>query len=563
MWNEVFREHQNLSPHCKGNLEWDLSKEKKWGSAWRECAKCTQCAYKSKMFNLYEEVASVKRGRRAAKINLGLQVGLHHTPISTASYRKICMASNIPPPSVSGMQHTANAISEKIEEENMRDLQRQREKIKRIKKIRGENSDVVNIQSDCVYNNAIYSGIGKTPFQPATQCVYTVAENETYKHSIINTLPKSKLCSKRKHTVSTNVGEHAGPCTANINMQDSIGNEERWARECFEELKEDGLEINEVTTDPDSSAYRAAECLYQEGLTSTTPIHFLDTRHVASNHRKFVNNLSTVCDIMPARLKVQRTRLQSLFASDMAARCQAEFVQANIRYHKSPDVMKSKLSYVSDAIVGCYCGDHTDCSLYSFVCSKSRKSQSWIDKSAYLKRHNFEIELNENSENILRQCVNYRLGPGMLAKTAKSANTQKVEALNRSIRSTVPVNVTYARNFTGRVHTACHKVNHGTGNSIVILCEAAGSPIQPGTKVAKSLKKLEDHSDQMRNCKYSENSINHRNARKHALYDIHARHQEEKDYTKNKLLPVTKNSPMYPKDHSYGRLRKSTRLSNK
>ncbi|CAC5424019.1 unnamed protein product [Mytilus coruscus] len=183
-------------------------------------------------------------------------------------------------------------------------------------------------------------------------------------------------------------------------MQDSIGNEERWARECFEELKEDGLEVNEVTTDPDSSAYRAAEY----------------------------------------------------------------------------------------AIVGCYCGDHTDCSLYSFVCSISRKSQSWIDKSAYLKRHNFEIELNENSENILRQCVNYRLGPGMLAKTAKSANSQKVEALNRSIRSTVPVNVTYARNFTGRVHTACHKVNHGTGNSIVILCEAAGSPIQPGTKVAKSLK---------------------------------------------------------------------------
>ncbi|CAC5372488.1 unnamed protein product [Mytilus coruscus] len=194
MWNEVFREHQNVSPHCNGIIEWDLSMEEKWGSAWRECAKCTKCTYRSKMFNLYEEVASIKRGRRAAKINLGLQVGLHHTPISTASYRKICMASNIPPPSVSGMQHTANAISEKVEEENMRDLQRQREKIKRIKKIRGENPDVVNIQSDCVYNNAIYSGIGKTPFQPATQCAYTVAEYETYKHSIINTLPKSKLC---------------------------------------------------------------------------------------------------------------------------------------------------------------------------------------------------------------------------------------------------------------------------------------------------------------------------------------------------------------------------------
>ncbi|CAG2204424.1 unnamed protein product [Mytilus edulis] len=141
-------------------------------------------------------------------------------------------------------------------------------------------------------------------------------------------------------------GEHAGPYTENINIQDSVENEERWARECFEVLKEDGLEINEVTTDPYSSAYRAAECLYQKGLTSTTPIHFLDT----TNHTKFVKQLSTVCDIMPARLKVQRTRLQSLFASDMAARCQAEFVQANIRYHKSPDVMKSKLTYGSDAI---------------------------------------------------------------------------------------------------------------------------------------------------------------------------------------------------------------------
>ncbi|CAC5402800.1 unnamed protein product [Mytilus coruscus] len=300
MWNEVFREHQNVSPHCNSILEWDLSMEEKWGSAWRECAKCTKCLYRSNMFNLYEEVASITRGRRAAKIDLGLQVGLHHTPISTTSY--------------------------------------------------------------------------------PTQCAYTVAEHETYKHCIINTLPKSKLCSKkRKHTDSTKVGEHAGPCTANINMQDSI------------ELKEDGLEVNEVTTDPDSSAYRAAESLFQEGLTSTTPIHFLDTRHVASNHRKFVNNLSAVCDIIPARLKVQRTRLQSLFASDISARCQAEYVQANIRYHKSPDVMKSKLSYVSDAIVGCYYGDHTNCSLYSFVCSKSRKSQSWIDKSAYLKRHNFEI----------------------------------------------------------------------------------------------------------------------------------------------------------------------------
>ena len=48
------------------------------------------------------------------------------------------MASNIHPPLVSGMQDTANAISEKMEEEKMRDLQQQRDKIKRIKRYAGK-----------------------------------------------------------------------------------------------------------------------------------------------------------------------------------------------------------------------------------------------------------------------------------------------------------------------------------------------------------------------------------------------------------------------------------------
>lgn len=541
MWNEVFREHGIESPACDGYLDWDLSKEEKRGSAWREVATCSKCQYKSKTYNLYDEVITNRPGRRAAKINLGRQVGIQHTPGGTTSYRQVCMASNIPPPSVSGMQHTSNIVAKSIESKNKEDLKHQREKVKRVKTLRGDNPHTINVQGDGVYSNRIYSGIGKTPFQPATQSTYTVAENETFKHNLIDTNPKSKLCSAKykKHKVSTKVGEHAGFCSANLNMQDSIGDEQSRARECFEELRKDGLEVNEVTTDPDGSAYKAAECMFTEGRTSTKPVHYLDTRHISANHRKFVTNLSSVCDIMPARLKTQRKRLHGSFASDIAARCHAECTQAHYRYYNDIDRISGRLSHIANAIVDCYCGDHNKCRLYSFVCSKHKNMKSWIEKSAYLKRGNFAIDKNEKCKSILRQCVDYRLGKAMIAKTAKHTNTQKVEALNRAIRSTVPANVTYTRNYSSRVHTAVHKVNQGTGNSIVIMCDAVGSAIEPGSTVAKSLKKMDEHCQQRKKGKNLSTAIDQRNERKHALYDIHAQHQERKGYMKNQSLPAS------------------------
>ena len=41
-------------------------------------------------------------------------------------------------------------------------------------------------------------------------------------------------------------------------MEKSIGNEKEWAKKCLLDLKTDNLEPKYITTDPDSSAYRAA-----------------------------------------------------------------------------------------------------------------------------------------------------------------------------------------------------------------------------------------------------------------------------------------------------------------
>ncbi|VDH93073.1 Hypothetical predicted protein [Mytilus galloprovincialis] len=162
-----------------GFISWDLSAEQQRGAAWREKASCNECSYHSKMFNLYNGVIAKKRGRRTAAINLSIQVALNHIAISTTGLQKLFLGSNIPAPSTSSMQHSANVVSEIIEEYNQKDLVQKRKLIKEINILRGDNPNIINIQADGMYNNPIYSGMGKTPFQPATQCTYNMLENNT------------------------------------------------------------------------------------------------------------------------------------------------------------------------------------------------------------------------------------------------------------------------------------------------------------------------------------------------------------------------------------------------
>ena len=60
-------------------------------------------------------------------------------------------------------------VADNIVDTNKSDIYTKREQLKQINRIRGEDSSIINIQSDGMYNNALYSGIGKTAFQPATQ----------------------------------------------------------------------------------------------------------------------------------------------------------------------------------------------------------------------------------------------------------------------------------------------------------------------------------------------------------------------------------------------------------
>lgn len=346
MWNSVFREHQQVSPMCLGFLQWDQHSEEQWGLGWRERAICNKCTYKSSMFNMFKEIVNKSPGRKAADINRGLQVGLTQVSMGNAGLRKLLLSASIPAPSTKGMQKVSNKVCKEIIQENILDMRCRRQKLREINIARGNPPDIIDVKGDGSYNNPLYSGVGKTPFQPATQVCYIQAENVTSKNDIIALTTKNKLCSHRIQHQSDelNMTNKTCDCTANISMETNIGDEETWASECLLNLKEDNFEVQNITTDPDTSSYRAAVNLYNEGITQTIPKNFIDTRHFSENHRQYIKRCQNLVDMMPGLTKAARQKMRDRFAIDLSKRCQVEFENAFNKLNRDTDRVKGCLS---------------------------------------------------------------------------------------------------------------------------------------------------------------------------------------------------------------------------
>ena len=456
--NRAFQEHRIASPDCYGYIHFDLEHEIQHGLCWKERLLCDTCGYCSDFVKLYEEVSAANSlpGVKAAKPNIGIQVALSKLPVGPDAIRTMCMATNIPPPSGSGMQKAANKTLELIKVINEKDMSRRREEIKTINEVRGNKRNVVSVEGDGMYNNPLCSGVGKTPFQPATQATYVVCENCTSKKQVISLSIHNKLCSKR-HDVSDSKACLAQSCSRNTPFEMSIGNEKEWSKECLLDMKKDDLEVEFITTDPDSAAFRASEELFERNITSTRPYHLIDTRHLSENQRKFVNKSEFVNKMMPGNTKYQRDLMQSRFSIDISKRCQAEFDKSFEMHAGNIGKIIRSLSYTSEAIAACYKGDHTKCLKHSLACNGGNRN--WIKRSPYLDQFpNFKIpESGDNTENLLR-CINYRLGPSMLRKTKFNSNTQKSEAVNKCLRRSLPRDTIFARNLLDTQNSNIQKV---------------------------------------------------------------------------------------------------------
>ena len=164
MFNEVFRQHQQRSPDCRGRLDFDYATEQQISLCWREKIVCDQCPYTSQRYNLYDEIETGKPGRKSATANVGLNIGLSQTPIGPSNVRKLCLSSNIPATSRRGLQKCANKVSRSIEEVNKSDMKARRRSLKTINLLRGMPETEVSVQCDGMFNNPLYSEIGKPHF---------------------------------------------------------------------------------------------------------------------------------------------------------------------------------------------------------------------------------------------------------------------------------------------------------------------------------------------------------------------------------------------------------------
>ncbi|CAC5398506.1 unnamed protein product [Mytilus coruscus] len=191
---------------------------------------------------------------------------------------------------------------------------------------------------------------------------------------------------------------------------------------------------------------------------------------------------------MPGRTKKEKENLQNSFALDLSARCTAEFTEAMEKYGGNFKKIKNKISFICDAIPMCYTGNHELCRRHSFACKGGKKF--WLKNSSFL---NSMFKILNTTENIseIRKCILYRLGPDALNRTKLNLNTQKVEGFNRSLRRSLPKNVTFTKNFEGRVHAAVHSVNLGPGESLMLICDQLGAPVTAGSSVEQSLKSIQ------------------------------------------------------------------------
>jgi len=547
LWIEAMEEHFP-PPECQGRLIWDIRGEVKRGLCWRERLKCTCGNYTSKRHNLYNTVDIPNQtGPKIASANVGVNIGLMNTMSGTTALRNVLLAANIPAPSVSGMQKRSNKVADMITNLNKEDMAKQRRHIRDINETRGlERSAPIRSEGDGRYNNPLGSGRGHTPFQPATQATYTLIENVTKKKKIIGLHVANKLCSKH----SRDQKPHADhDCTANIPMEQSIGDEELWAKEAYTSMQgdEDGeIPIAYFTSDGDSKAVKGIASAQRGEL-----VNLRDTQHLSLSVYKAVCKANFSATMLPSGNQQLRDRLKRELGHNIRRRMHGEFNAAFTKFNGDVPTIINHLSHCADALIQCYggkCGNM--CHKFSMLC-KGTKSRKWEHEYMQFMPGNKgrqNLEMTKADEDLLRGIIAMRFSPAAIQMTRFNTNTQKSESVNRVFTRTNPKQVTFKRNFPGRVHSAVHLSNHGIGESTILKCQQAGAPIIKGSKVAHMLRS-EQASEKSRSSYHS--SVKAKSQRRQARrnqYAHYSRKCEQETYRKNMLDNARLT---FNKDHAY------------
>lgn len=529
--NEAIVGHREMN--CDGMLRFDDVAERQVGICFQERLMCSKCTYKSSLHKLYNEVKTSNVGRKSAAPNLGLQVGLTHTGVGNGALQSILMAAGVCPPAMSGLQKLSNKVGAKLVQENIKDMEKRCEFLRKINLIKGlKASAPIRIEGDCRFNTPLYAGSeGETPYQPATQCVYTVCENVTSDKQIIAVSTNNKLCHKgslRNHMSNsfTATCDHPGECSSTISRHHSIGDEGKWASECLEFLCQQELNVKYFTTDCDSRAASAGAKLFEDGHFSHRPIHLKCTRHLGSSHRKMIKRAIFSDTMFPGKTKEERVRKQARFALDLRSRVSAEMNLTHKNNIGNLAVQKEIFDKMPEVIAQCVIGNHQQCKSKSALCGGIKRP--W--KFRYLNQ-NTKLTCTSQDIKTIVECIKYRLNDKNICATRFQTNTNKTEAVNRAYNLRNPKHLTYSRNFPSRIHSTVHQVNNGPGKSMSMQCKAVGNPITEGSRLSRNLALRQHKRNYMQQYKKRRENVQRRYAKRSFLFNLYDHQKNNVTYS--------------------------------
>lgn len=141
-----------------------------------------------------------------------------------------------------------------------------------------------------------------------------------------------------------------------------------------------------------------------------------------------------------------------------------------------------------------------------------------------------------------------KLSEQALERLKLNTDTQKCEAINRSLSVSLPKNVNYARNLAGRASSTIHRLNNGPEKSTQDKLSAVGASVSPRTKQTLHQMQIEQDYQKLYHTRASVRKRALQNSGKRLRDHLKYKNNnpnDKTDYLKGQLDNIN------PKDHKY------------
>ena len=438
-------------------------------------------------------------------------------------------------------------------EANEIDMQEKRKKVRDVLEYKGmERETPITIEIDRQYNTPLSYGRRRTPFQPATQARDVAIENITTEKYVVAYNHTNKLCrsgqKKIKEGKKPLCPDHP-KCTANVRMQESIGDERKGGQICANKLLAgpEKLLVKRVVTDSDGHfAEGICSVMSEKGGIHTEPL--LCTIHLNRSLSRALSKVKLSKSAFPGKSARIKQKQQHHMADDIVHRFYAELKCALDRSGGDISKYEGQLKASVGAILPCYKGQHDLCKHHSLVC-RGKYNFPFLSKAM---RH--RINLNSADRNMMNGEVLKHLTPTVLKKTCTMPSTQKAESMNSAFKVTSPKNTTtFSRNCSGRDSSAILLTNSGPGAALLHSASVANVPLAGGRLLRSQLREMQSRRDYWRRrSKQASSRISgaiHRRY-KYRLYEKEHKWKDDTLYSKGQL---EKQFLSISKDHNYDR----------